>query len=133
MERPSSAGRSASSGTPGWSARPATTTAPGGACRWAAATSGSPAGSSVTTAISYGPESSASPTVAAYPVNRACRPTIGATVDRVVSAASRYRVSPLNAAYATSAATIADRPDGVALSVGSAGRVTSRSASSAVS
>ena len=53
------------------------------------AAAGRAAGSSVTTAISYGPESSASPTAAAYPVNRACRPTIGATVASARSAASR--------------------------------------------
>ena len=87
---PSSSGRSASSGTPGWSGAPATTTAPGGACRRAAAdAAGRRPASAVTIAISYGPESSASPTAAAYPVNRACRPTIGATVASAASAASR--------------------------------------------
>ena len=65
---------------PVWSGAPATTTAPGGAYRRAASTSGSPSRVVVTTATSYGPESNASPTVAAYPANRACLPTIGATV-----------------------------------------------------
>jgi 3',5'-cyclic AMP phosphodiesterase CpdA len=59
--RPSSRGRSASSGTPSWSGCPATTTAPGGASRHAVPASSPPPA----TAISYGPESCASPTARA--------------------------------------------------------------------
>src|SRR5207248_4420543 len=126
---PPSIGRPASSGTPGRSGSPETSTAPGGASRQAVSTSSpSPA-----MAISYGPDNCASPTASAYPVNRGCLVAIGATVASAVSAAARYAGSPVNAVYAVSAAAIEDRPDGVALSVGSAGRVTRASASSAVS
>src|SRR6185369_3304577 len=62
--KPSTSGRSASSGTPGRSGAPETITAPGGACRWAALSS-SDGASWVATAISYGPESVASATAAA--------------------------------------------------------------------
>src|SRR5439155_18559805 len=103
--------------------------APGGASRQAISASCPPPA----TAISYGPDSCASPTAHAYPVNRAYRPAIAVTVASAAPAASRYRGSPVNAVYVVSAAAIADSPDGVALSVGSAGRVTSASASSAVS
>ena len=58
---------------------------------------------------------------------------IGATVASAVSAASRCAGEPASAAYVVSAATIEESPDGLALSVGSAGRATSGSASSAVS
>ena len=56
-----------------------------------------------------------------------------ATVASAASAASRCRPEPVSAAYSASACTIADSPDGEALSDGSRGRATSASASSAVS
>ena len=56
-----------------------------------------------------------------------------ATVASAASAASRCRPDPVSAAYSASACTIADSPDGEALSDGSRGRATSASASSAVS
>src|SRR5581483_9744259 len=102
---------------------PDTITAPGGASRHATSTSSPslpsadwlvrPKCRSTTTAISYGPASCASPTERAYPANLGCRTAIGATVASAASAASRYRVCPLNAVYAVSAATSADSPDGV--------------------
>src|SRR5690606_30590329 len=101
--------------------------------RRAVRTSGSPTGSSVTTAISYGPDCNASATAPASPVGRAWLATIGAGADNAAAPASRQEVTPLRAAYVTSAAHSADCPDGMALSVGSAGRVTSGSASSGVS
>ncbi len=116
---------------PGASGVPDTTTAPGGASRQAAARR-SRAGT--------GDERSPP----ARPASRWRRPPpIRRAAESVPAAARRRRARhrrpgdsvarPVSAVYVTSASVTADAPDGVAPSVGSAGRVTSASASLAVS
>ena len=124
--RPSSSGRSASRANPGWSGCPATITEPAGATRWASRTRASRVGSARSRRSPPAPAYAAGPAdrIGQQPAGEPGRPTSQRPgAGRGPLGAVGVPVLPGQLGHQASACIAALKPEGVALSVGSCGRV----------